>query len=121
MKNKTRNSIKIYIKRDICDFKKGNSNAKLVDIVRMVKFKHNLLLNKSTISKILKNTNKWGNCSISNSKRYRSPKLIDLENKLYDWIIRALHNNIILNDQLLIEQAKKIATVQQKENFKFRN
>ncbi|CAB5323547.1 unnamed protein product [Rhizophagus irregularis] len=107
----TRTAISDEIKYEICNYQIKNPNISHENIAIYFNRLHNINIKKPTISKILKDRERW--LSITNNTsstyRHREVKYPSLEQALSIWVKQALSKNMILSDNILREKAKEFA------------
>ena len=106
-----RTAISDEIKYDICNYQTKNPNISHENIAIHFNQIHNLDIKRSTISKILKEKERW--LSIENAStstyKHREVKYPLLEQALSIWVKQALSKGMILSDIILREKAKDFA------------
>ncbi|CAB4491435.1 unnamed protein product [Rhizophagus irregularis] len=107
----TRTAISDEIKYKICNYQIKNPNISHENIAIYFNRLHNINIKRPTISKILKDRERW--LSITNNTsstyRHREVKYPSLEQALSIWVKQALSKNMILSDNILREKAKEFA------------
>ncbi|GET62198.1 tigger transposable element-derived protein 6-like [Rhizophagus irregularis DAOM 181602=DAOM 197198] len=107
----TRMAISDEIKYKICNYQIKNPNISHENIAIYFNRLHNINIKRPTISKILKDRERW--LSITNNTsstyRHREVKYPSLEQALSIWVKQALSKNMILSDNILREKAKEFA------------
>ena len=105
-------------RQQIVAYKKHNPSVSNVDLVKWVKETFDIDIHPSTICHLMKQKeNIAGNPS---AKRQRTVQYPEIENALYEWILRS-QDKIILTDAILTEKAKNFAQLLNipSDNFKF--
>ena len=106
-----RTAISDEIKYDICNYQTKNPNISHENIAIHFNQLHNLDIKRSTISKILKEKERW--LSIENAStstyKHREVKYPLLEQALSIWVKQAISKGMILSDIILREKAKDFA------------
>ncbi|CAB5390911.1 unnamed protein product [Rhizophagus irregularis] len=107
----TRTAISDEIKYEIYNYQIKNPNISHENIAIYFNRLHNINIKRPTISKILKDRERW--LSITNNTsstyRHREVKYPSLEQALSIWVKQALSKNMILSDNILREKAKEFA------------
>ena len=109
------------LKKDICLYKDKNPKATLAEIGTHFQTSHGHNLGRSTISDILKARDKWINvaeCS-GDLTRARHAKHDRLEKALFLWLGDMNSQNAVVNDEMLIEKAKKLGFELQVSDFAY--
>ena len=97
-------------KQEICQYKAENQKATQQDIVRPFSLTWGTAIERSTISSILKEKEKWLSFPMqgsTNSARNRSCKEPLLESALSMWFNDVRTKNLPVNSDMIIEKAKK--------------
>ncbi|XP_041379849.1 CENP-B homolog protein 2-like [Gigantopelta aegis] len=105
-----RHDITAHEKREICRYKLENPKASLDGMSNYFANSFGHGIGKSTIGDILKKNEKWLNIvedesSLSRSRHAKNQKL---EQALYLWLSDMSSRNGAINDQMLIEKAKRL-------------
>ena len=108
-----RTEISIAVKKSICQYRKEHQKVSQDRIVQFVKETHSIDIGRSTISDILKHSDKWLAYDVSNlneqkSTRITQAKHVDLEAALNMWMTNALTHNVAISDDILLTKAKKL-------------
>ncbi|KAJ7147523.1 Tc5 transposase DNA-binding domain-containing protein [Mycena crocata] len=93
-------------RKAICIYHKENPNARQEDIARLYG------VERSTISKILKNKTKWLNVPANEDLRiakHRPSKFPEIEEDMVKWLLQCRDNDTILSDSMIRNKAKAIA------------
>src|SRR4051794_32684203 len=90
----------------VISFKDQNPSTNDADLVNWVKETFNVDIHRTTINRLLKRKEEIvGNPS---AKRQRAVQYPDMENTLYEWILRS-QDKIILSNAIITEKAKNFA------------
>ena len=116
-----RNKVPIFIKHFIIEQKEKNNLLSLHNIVDLINNKYNIELNKSTISKILKNKNIFLNINSNNICRINNFNNLKIEELLFEWINKNQNSSLILTDNIIKLKANKIAINNDILNYNFTN
>jgi len=113
-KKQRRSAISQQIKKEICLYSKQNPDKSHTEIADQFNIDYsNLSLKRSTISKILKDKEKWENfISTENSTkvfRERSVKFPHLEKAIGLWISQVSASGLTISDNILCEKARDFA------------
>lgn len=113
-KKQKRSAISQQIKKEICLYSKKNTDKSHSEIATQFNINYsNLSLKRSTISKILKDKEKWENfVPTENSTkvfRERSVKFPPLEKALGLWISQVSASGLTISDNILCEKAGEFA------------
>ncbi|KAJ7076511.1 hypothetical protein C8R43DRAFT_1179850 [Mycena crocata] len=95
-----------YVDRKaLCIYHKENPNARQVDIARLYG------VERSTISKILKNKTKWLNipADVTSDSPNRPFEFAEIEENMVKWLLQCRDNDTILSDSMIGSKAKEIA------------
>jgi Tc5 transposase DNA-binding domain len=110
---KTRGRLNDLQKKQLCEYSKKNPNAKHHEIAKEFMNKYpGLQLDRSTVSKILKNQDLYKNINediAENTYRHRSVKYPRLELAMTIWVQQIIAANMILSDDLLKEKGMEFA------------
>ncbi|KAJ6512180.1 CenpB-DNA-bind-domain-containing protein [Mycena vitilis] len=93
-------------RKEICLYHKENPNARQEDIARLYG------VERSTISKILKNKTKWLNVPADENLRiakHRPSKFPEIEEDMVKWLLQCSDANTVLSDSMIRNKAKEIA------------
>ncbi|KAJ7134441.1 Tc5 transposase DNA-binding domain-containing protein [Mycena epipterygia] len=93
-------------RKDICLYHKENPNARQEDIARIYG------VERSTISKILKNKTKWLNVPANEDLRiakHRPSKFPEIEEDMVKWLLECRDTNTVLSDSMIRNKAKEVA------------
>ncbi|KAF7299191.1 HTH CENPB-type domain-containing protein [Mycena indigotica] len=93
-------------RREICEFHLSHPNARQEDIARQFG------VERSTVSKILKNKTKWLNIDVNETlkiAKHRPSKFPEIEVDMVKWLLECRDNNVILSDAQIRNKAKEIA------------
>ena len=122
-----RMAISYALKKEICLFKQRNPNKTQNEIKDEFNSKYQLNLDRSTISKILSDKEKWMNFivneTINNTFRKSRVKHPDLEKALNIWVNQAVASGLSISENLLCEKAHYYVMVMNisVEDMKFSN
>ena len=75
------------MKKNICQFKRDNPGCKQGDIASMVQKRYGLSIGRSTVSDILKDSEKWLLYEDSNDTKKKQPCHEILEEVLWIWFL----------------------------------
>lgn len=119
-----RTEITVKIKKEICQYKKDHPRSTQLQISTYAEKTFNLSLARSTISDILKQSDKWLAASKDTftSVRHYQGSQTKLEAALYVWFCEVRSKSAIISDDLLIEKAKQLAqnpTLQVSNSFQY--
>jgi len=108
-----RSAISEEVKRQICEWAEANESKRHVDIANHFNEMHpNLKIDRSTISKILLQSDKWKQVNAEDSVqtfRNREVKFPVLEYAMSLWVENATASGVVLTDLLIKEKAKTFA------------
>ncbi|KAJ7459758.1 CenpB-DNA-bind-domain-containing protein [Mycena latifolia] len=93
-------------RKDICLYHKENPSARQEDIARIYG------VERSTISKILKNKTKWLNVPADENLRiakHRPSKFPEIEDDMVKWLLECRDTNTVLSDSMIRNKAKDVA------------
>ncbi|KAJ6557384.1 centromere binding protein B [Mycena vulgaris] len=93
-------------RKDICLYHKENPTARQEDIARIYG------VERSTISKILKNKTKWLNVPADENLRiakHRPSKFPEIEEDMVKWLLECRDTNTVLSDSMIRNKAKEVA------------
>nr|GAT58783.1 predicted protein [Mycena chlorophos] len=93
-------------RREICEYHISNPNARQEDIARAFG------VERSTVSKILKNKQKWLNIDVNETlkiAKHRPSKFPEIEEDMVKWLLECRDNNTILSDAQIRNKARNIA------------
>ncbi|KAJ7095958.1 Tc5 transposase DNA-binding domain-containing protein [Mycena belliarum] len=93
-------------RKDICLYHKENPGARQEDIARIYG------VERSTISKILKNKTKWLNVPADENLRiakHRPSKFPEIEEDMVKWLLQCRDTNTVLSDSMIRNKAKEVA------------
>lgn len=117
-----RSAISDDVKRQICEWSKANESKRHVDIANHFNELYpNLKIDRSTISKILSQSDKWKAISAEDSAqtfKHKEVKFPVLEHAMNLWVENVTAGGVILTDLLIREKAKIFAeafNIQEKE------
>ena len=79
-----RTKIHLYIQHFLIEQKESNNLLTNTNLITLVKSNYNLNIDKSTVSKILKNKNKFLNIPSNNSCKIVNNNLIEVEDLLFN-------------------------------------
>ena len=108
-----RTEITIGIKKAICLHKKDHAKISQDRLVQFVKDTYSIDVGRSTISDILKQSDKWMAYDESNkterkSTRITQTKHAELEDALFLWHTNALTHNVAISDEILLTKAEQL-------------
>jgi len=109
LKKRNRNEITIEQKRELCLYAQEHPQLKQVELRLHFQAKWNTNIGSSTLSDILKNSEKWfdtTNIRSSNAKRIRQAEQPYLEEMILIWMSDTKAHNLPINDEMIIEKAK---------------
>ncbi|KDQ62590.1 hypothetical protein JAAARDRAFT_465353 [Jaapia argillacea MUCL 33604] len=104
-------------RKEICIYHKENPTARQEDIAAKYG------VERSTISKILKNKAKWLNVPDHEDMlvaKHRPSKFPEIEEELRKWLVEAKENNTLLTDSTIRTKAKEVARFLQIPEDKFK-
>lgn len=109
-----RSAISDEVKRQICEWEKANKNKRHVDIANHFnEIYPNLTIDRSTISKILSQSDKWKATVITEDSiktfRHKAVKFPLLDQAMNLWVENVTAGGVILTDLLIKEKAKIFA------------
>src|ERR1043166_5295529 len=108
-----RSAISIDLKKQICEWSQNNKNKTHSEIADYFNKKDSTLnIERSTVSKILKKSEKWISVTEEGSKeifRYKGVKFSELDHAMNLWIENVMANGNILTDLLIKEKARFFA------------
>lgn len=109
-----RSAISDDVKRQICEWSKANESKRHVDIANHFNEVYpNLKIDRSTISKILSQSNKWEATNTTEDStqtfKHKEVKFPVLERAMNLWVESVTAGGIILTDLLIKEKAKIFA------------
>ena len=106
-------SISNEIKHQICEWSKANENKRHTDIaIHFNEVYPNLTMDRSTVSKILSQSDKWRNINAEDSAqkfKHKEVKFPILERAMNLWVENVTAGGVILTDLLIKEKAKLFA------------
>ena len=105
---KKRLSLTISEEKTIIDFKNKNPKLTLSDLQHIFKYKNKKEICKTTISKILKNKEFYRCLKNSSTKKIRSCKFENLEQKLFAWFCDPEKQKLILNEEIILCKAREL-------------
>ena len=89
------------------------------DLARFASAKFGLSLGRSTVSDILKESDKWIATAAGSQTKKRAPKHEQLEEALFLWFGQARNAHLPLSEKILIEQAQNFGIALGIENFSY--
>jgi hypothetical protein len=108
-----RSAISDDVKRQICEWSKANESKRHADIANHFNEMYpNLKIDRSTISKILSQSDKWKAVNVEDSAqtfRHKEVKFPVLERAMNLWVENVTAGGVILTDLLIKEKAKIFA------------
>ena len=107
-----RSAISDDVKRQICEWSEANKSKRQVDIANHFNEMPNLNIDRSIISKILLENDRWKNINVEDSIqtfKYKEVKFPVLEQAMSLWVENATAGSVILTDLLIKEKAKIFA------------
>jgi hypothetical protein len=126
-KKQTRSAISDELRKKICLYSKDNPQKSQTDIANHFNDQFETLnIDRSTVSKILKQKEKWLSITSSNSAKkfhHKKPKYPLLEYAMQLWIEQIIIGNIFLTEKLIKEKAQQFALYLglSKDSLKFSN
>ena len=102
--------ISCHVKKQICQQKLNVPKCTIADLIQFASKEFKITIGKSTISEILKQSDKWLNMSTESTSftRARHPKHGKLEDALIMWFNDVRSAHAAVNDEMLIEKAKEL-------------
>ena len=115
--------ITLYEKSRICDIRKKYKHLTLSEFSGIIRRELSIDVGKSTLSGILKNSKKLDNANntlgISNISRISTKDHNNLEMALYEWINQMNSVNGFINNDIIVEKAKRFAEALNITNLQF--
>src|SRR5215204_5236415 len=108
-KKQKRTAISELLKKEICVYYQENDKKTHKEIADYFSEKKQLTIDRSTITKILSDKEKWINISSSthyNIFRHKSVKFPDLEKAMSFWISQVSAQGLVITDKVVAEKAK---------------
>ena len=109
----SRSAISDDIKRQICEWEEANKNKRQIDIANHFNEKYNLNIDRSTVSKILGQRDKWKAVIetefSSKTFRHKSVKFPLFDRAINLWVENVTAGGVILTDLLIKEKARYFA------------
>lgn len=102
-----RTAVSVTVKKNICQFKRDNPGCKQGDIASMVQKRYGLSIGRSTVSDILKDSEKWLLCEDSNDTKKKQPRHEILEEALWIWFLNVSAQKVAITDEMLKIKAQK--------------
>ena len=118
-RKRRRTAIPAETKKAICAEKAQNPKMTQDDLARFASAKFGLSLGRSTVSDILKESDKWIATAAGSQTKKRAPKHEQLEEVLFLWFGQARNAHLPLSEKILIEQAQNFGTALGIENFSY--
>ena len=107
-------------KREICLYKQQHPQSSNVEILSWAKENLGLTIGKSTVGDILRVSAKWLQIPASNSTtRNRFGQHPKLESALVLWLNDIRSRNAVVNDEMMLEKARKFGEELHVENFNY--
>lgn len=100
-------SLNLSQKIQLCEHSRGNKSLKQSDLVDWVSKKFGLKIDRSTVSKILINSESILESTKSSAMRSKAVKFPKLEEMLREWFLRT-ENITIISDAMIVEKGKEI-------------
>jgi hypothetical protein len=100
-------SLNLSQKIQLCKHSRDNKPLKQSDLVDWVSKKFDLKVDRSTVSKILKNSESILESTKSSAIRSKVVKFPKLEEMLREWFLRT-ENITIISDAMIVEKGKEI-------------
>ena len=121
-----RSAISDELRHQICEWSEANKNKRHVDVAdHFNEMYPSLNIDRSTITKILSQKNKWKDINAEDSQtfRHKEVKFPPLEHAMSLWVENAIAGGVILTDLLIKEKAKIFAEALniQEEDLSFSN
>lgn len=108
-----RSAISDDIKRQICEWEEENQNKKHIEIANHFNEKYDLKIDRSTVSKILGQRDKWKSVIDTEFSgktfRHRTVKYPLFDRAMNLWVENVTAGGVILTDMLIKEKAKSFA------------
>lgn len=97
-------------KRDLCLWKREHPRSTLKEVALWGRINLNLDLAKSTVSRILQESDKWIDTppEVADGTSSRSPHVADLEKSLVTWIHEARSRGVYVSDLMIVEKARSL-------------
>lgn len=109
-------------KRDLCLWKREHPRSTLKEVALWGRINLNLDLAKSTVSRILQESDKWIDTppEVADGTSSRSPHVADLEKSLVTWIHEARSRGVYVSDLMIVEKARSLGKyLKVREDFRF--
>ena len=107
--SKKKKGIPIFIKKAIIDLKNKNKQIMNKEIVIFILKTYKRKIHPSTVSKIIKNKNKYEKYPTLSATRLSNINNARILSELYNWIIENQTSDLIITDAIIIKKADIIA------------
>jgi hypothetical protein len=100
-------SISVTLKKKICNYKKNHPRATQEEIPMLIYEEDSVEIGRTTISDILRDSDKWLSTDDSNSTKKSEGRFTQLEEALWIWFGNVRSQNLAISDDMLRVKAKE--------------